>query len=140
MYYLSYRSINIFICPLYLPAFKFLSIAFVNNEFIHLSHIEHLSIPRHDPKIYRPFLRENFQICIIFWVSHTTLSIMTRRNWKLGESWVSAGEGRQSETNDSLILLYFLWTGIKHEGANSKRDVHYHFFSTCHYKILCICT
>lgn len=141
MYYLSYRSINIFICLLYLPAFKFLSIAFVNNEFIHLSHTEHLFIPRHDPKIHRPFLC-SWKLSDL----HNVLSVSYNpeyNDWKKLETGRVLGLCQGGQTIRNRWFIYFTLFSLNRNKTwrnQFQKGCSLSFFSTCHYKILCVCT
>lgn len=93
----------------YQPALYLISflVPFVNGVFIHFSHTEHASIPQHACKIHTFPLFVKTQICI-FWTSHTILSIVIGRNGNSVSGAQKEVEGRQCETDDLFILLYFL--------------------------------
>lgn len=140
MQYLSRRSILIFICPLSTCLFLNISFLLLCQKWIHPS-LSHKTHPFPDILLKSTefsSVHKNCQICIIFWMSHTILSIMTGRNWKQGVSWVSGGEGRQSETGDSFILLYFIWRRDK-RWRNQFQKGCSSFIFVCLFFCMCYC-
>lgn len=54
-------------------------------------------------------------------------------------SWLSVGEGRQSETEDSFILLYFLWSKNKRWRNQFQKGCSSLSFFACVTIKFCVC-